>query len=56
MSERAVSVGDWVDSGDTIGYVGMTGSAYGYHLHFEVRQDNAVQNPRDYMYFKPYME
>ncbi len=56
MSERAVSVGDWVDSGDTIGYVGMTGSAYGYHLHFEVRQDGAVQNPRDYMNFKAYME
>ena len=56
MSERAVSVGDWVESGETLGYVGMTGSAYGYHLHFEVRQDNAVQNPRDYMSFKAYME
>ena len=56
MSERAAVVGDWVDAGDTIGYVGMTGSAYGYHLHFEVRQDGAVQNPRDYMQFKAYME
>lgn len=56
MSERAASVGDWVDAGDVIGYVGMTGSAYGYHLHFEVRQDNAVQNPRNYMDFKQYME
>ena len=56
MSERAAVVGDWVDAGDVIGYVGMTGSAYGYHLHFEVRQNNAVQNPRNYMTFKEYMQ
>ena len=51
MSERAVSAGDWVESGQLLGYVGMTGSAYGYHLHFEVRENGEVQNPRNYLDF-----
>ena len=52
MSERAVSAGDWVESGEIIGYVGMTGTAYGYHLHFEVRENGEVQNPRNYFNFE----
>lgn len=48
MMERAVSVGQWVEAGQTLGYVGMTGSASGYHLHFEVRVAGAVQNPREW--------
>ena len=51
MAERAVSAGDWVESGQILGYVGMTGSAYGYHLHFEVRVNGEVQNPRNYLDF-----
>jgi len=51
MAERAVSAGDWVESGQLLGYVGMTGSAYGYHLHFEVRENGEVQNPRNYLDF-----
>lgn len=51
MAERAVSAGDWVESGQILGYVGMTGSAYGYHLHFEVRENGEVQNPRNYLDF-----
>ena len=51
MSERAVSAGDWVESGQVLGYVGMTGSAYGYHLHFEVREDGEAVNPRNYLDF-----
>jgi murein DD-endopeptidase MepM/ murein hydrolase activator NlpD len=51
MSERAVSAGDWVESGQVLGYVGMTGSAYGYHLHFEFRVNGETKNPRDYMDF-----
>ena len=36
MSSRAVSEGDMVTQGQTIGYVGTTGSSTGNHLHFEL--------------------
>jgi len=49
MTSRAVSAGQTVSLGDVIGYVGMTGSASGHHLHFEVRKNGAVQQPRDYI-------
>ncbi len=40
-----VKVGDVVKKGDVIGHVGMTGSASGNHLHFEVRYYNDRIDP-----------
>lgn len=39
-------VGDRVQQGDVIGYVGMTGGATGPHLHYEYRVNGVHQNPR----------
>lgn len=43
-----VSVGQQVNMGDVIGYVGTTGNSYGYHLHFEIRINGIAQNPMNY--------
>lgn len=37
LSGYAVSVGDYVEKGDIIGYVGSTGKSTGSHLHLETR-------------------
>lgn len=51
MSDRQVSAGDTVSAGQLVGHVGLTGNTYGYHLHFEVREDGSVVNPRNYLTF-----
>ena len=40
QNARAVSVGQTVDQGEVIGYVGTTGSSTGYHLHIAVVQSD----------------
>ncbi|WP_400162235.1 peptidoglycan DD-metalloendopeptidase family protein [Brevibacillus sp. TJ4] len=44
-----VSVGQQVNTGDILGYMGMTGDSTGYHLHFEVRQDDVPINPLPFL-------
>ncbi len=45
----AVNVGDTVVQGQTLGYIGHTGYAYGDHCHFEVRVDGQHTNPLNYV-------
>lgn len=49
QSRIAVAVGDTVQPGQTIGYVGDTGNTTGPHLHFEVRLDDEPIDPVPFM-------
>jgi murein DD-endopeptidase MepM/ murein hydrolase activator NlpD len=49
LSRRAVSIGDTVAQGQTVGYAGSTGFSTGTHLHFEIQVNGAAQNPLRYL-------
>lgn len=51
MLRLAVRSGQFVRAGDILGYVGRTGRATGYHLHFETRVSGGV--PQDPLRFLP---
>jgi len=49
MSGFAVTPGQVVHRGDTVGYVGQSGRSTGPHLHYEVRKDDRAVNPLEYI-------
>ncbi len=51
MLRLAVREGQFVRAGEILGYVGRSGRATGYHLHFETRVSGGI--PQDPMRFLP---
>lgn len=49
MSTRYARVGQTVTSGDVVGLIGSTGASTGPHLHFEVRENNVLVDPMNYV-------
>lgn len=48
-SQNLVTEGATVTAGQTIGRVGRTGNATGYHVHFEIRKYGTPMNPLQYL-------
>ncbi len=53
MTNYVVSAGQNVSQGQLIGYVGKTGVATGYHLHFGIMYNGAYVNPSQFLDFGP---
>lgn len=49
MNSTAVSVGEYVNKGQVVGYEGTTGYSTGPHVHFEVRIKGRPNNPLNYI-------
>jgi len=46
---NAVTVGQRIKRGETVGYVGSTGNATGSHVHYEIWQGGRVINPKKHL-------
>jgi len=46
-----VTLGQVVNTGDIIGFVGMTGMTTGPHVHFEIHDNGVAINPKTYLGF-----
>ena len=49
LASFAVTPGQYLHRGDTIGYVGLSGRSTGPHLHYEVRIHDTPVNPYKYL-------
>lgn len=49
LSDSNVNVGDTVKRGELVGWVGMTGSTTGPHLHYEVHVNGVPRDPLRYV-------
>lgn len=49
LSSIAVSRGQQVSQGQTLGGMGCTGSCTGTHVHFEIREHGTARNPRQFL-------
>lgn len=49
LGSFAVTSGQYLHRGDTIGYVGLSGRSTGPHLHYEVRINDTPVNPFKYL-------
>lgn len=49
VQSPSVRVGQWVNAGEVVGYVGTTGNSTGNHLHFETMVNGLYTNPRTFM-------